>query len=305
MTFYSVGPMPVATVAASLEKAFGAWTSDAAGYAVEQAPAAHFVGDQKVLLVPEPGASQSALFVARPAPGTDESERAESTAVSNLLGADFSSRLNSVIREEKGYSYGVSSYLMSPMKAGSGLVVATTVERANTGPAITEILKGFAGLTTLPIAQDEVDRTVTVYRRALAGSAETSAGLFSSLIGAVGSGSTLEDQQGRMAARTKLTLDAVQKQALALSSLDPSLIVVAGDPDVVMPQLAAIGLKDVQVVKREETEEQTAMRALDLLGNKRQAPLSASPWRVGDGGTTRAVHDCAGDTNCGAQIHAD
>ena len=82
-------------------------------------------------------------------------------------------------------------------------------------------------------------------------------------------------------------------------------IVVAGDPDVVMPQLAAIGLRDVQVVKREETEEQTAMRALDLLGNKRQASLSASPWRVGDGGTTRAVHSCAGDRDCGAQIHAD
>ncbi|MER8431714.1 hypothetical protein [Mesorhizobium caraganae] len=53
------------------------------------------------------------------------------------------------------------------------------------------------------------------------------------------------------------------------------------------------------------TKEQTAMRALDLLGNKRQAPLSASPWRVGDGGTTRAVHACAGDRDCGAQIHAD
>ena len=49
---------------------------------------------------------------------------------------------------------------------------------------------------------------------------------------------------------------------------------------------------------------QTAMRALDLLGNERQAPLSASPWRVGDGGTTRAVHACAGDRDCGAQIHA-
>lgn len=305
VTFYSVGPMPVATVAAGLEKAFGRWTSAAAGYAVEASPAAHFKGGQKVLLVPEPGASQSALFVARPAPGTDEGERAESTAVANLLGDDFSSRLNSVIREEKGYSYGVSSYLLSPMKAGSGLVVATTVERANTGPAITEILKGFAGLTTLPVAQDEVDRTVTVYRRALAGSAETSAGLFGSLISAVGSGSTLEDQQNRMAARTRLTLDAVQKQALALSSLEPSLIVVAGDPDVVMPQLAAIGLKDVEIVKRDDEGEQTAMRALDLLGANNQQPLSASPWRVGDGGTTRAVHSCAGAKDCGAQIHAD
>ncbi|TPM36977.1 pitrilysin family protein [Mesorhizobium sp. B2-3-4] len=304
VTFYSVGPMPVAEIAAGLQKAFGTWTGDAAGYAVEPSPAAHFSG-HRVLLVPEPGASQSALFVARPAPGTDEGERAESTAVANLLGDDFSSRLNSVIREEKGYSYGVSSYLMSPMKTGSGLVVATTVERANTGPAITEILKGFAGLNTLPVAQDEVDRTVTVYRRALAGSAETSAGLFGSLISAVGSGSTLEDQQDRMGARTRLTLDAVQKQALALSSLDPSLIVVAGDPDVVMPQLAAIGLKDVAIVKRDEAGEETAIRALDLFGGKGQAPLSASLWRVGDGGTTRAVHSCAGGRDCGAQIHAD
>ncbi|WP_195178549.1 pitrilysin family protein [Mesorhizobium sp. INR15] len=305
VTFFSVGPVPVATVAASLEKAFGTWADNTAGYTEEPSPPARFGGGHKILLVPEPGASQSALFVARPAPGSDEGERAESTAVANLLGDDFSSRLNSVIREEKGYSYGVSSYLLSPMKAGSGLVVATTVERANTGPAITEILKGFAGLTTLPVAQDEVDRTVTVYRRALAGSAETSAGLFSSLIGAVGGGSTLEDQQNRMTARTKLTLDAVQKQALALSSLDPSLIVVAGDPDVVMPQLAAIGLKDVEVVKRGGEEEQTAMRALDLLGGKQQAPLSASPWRVGDGGTTRAVHSCVSGKDCGARIHAD
>jgi zinc protease len=303
VTFYSVGPVPVETVAASLEKAFGAWSSDAAGYAPEASPAAHFNGGQKVLLVPEPGASQSALFVGRPAPGTDESERAESTAVANLLGNDFSSRLNSVIREEKGYSYGVSSYLLSPMKAGSGLVVATTVERANTGPAITEILRGFSGLKTLPVVQDEVDRTVTVYRRALAGSAETSAGLFSSLIGAVGSGSTLEDQQGRMTARTKLTLDAVQKQALALSSLEPSLIVVAGDPDVVMPQLTAIGLKDVEIVQR--GDEQTAMRALDLLSGNQQAPLTASPWRIGDGGTTRAVHSCENGKDCGARTHAD
>ena len=42
VTFYSVGPMPVATVAASLEKAFGTWTSDAAGYAVEHVAGSAF-----------------------------------------------------------------------------------------------------------------------------------------------------------------------------------------------------------------------------------------------------------------------
>lgn len=69
--------------------------------------------------------------------------------------------------------------------------------------------------------------------------------------------------------------------------------------------LAAIGLKRVELVERDDVGEQTAMRALDLLGGNNQAPLSASPWRVGDGGTTRAMHSCAGANDCGAQIHAD
>ena len=309
VTFHSVGPQSAAEVAASLEKAFGGWKAEGAGYAPVASGSARFDGGRKVMLVPEPGASQSALFVARPAPGLGESGRAEATAVSNLLGGDFTSRLNSVIREEKGYSYGVSSYLMSPMKAGSGLVVATTVERDNTGPAIAEIVKGFAGLATQPVAQEEVDRTITVYRRALAGSAETASGLFSSLLAAVGIGSTLGEQQTRMAERARLTLDGVQEEATALSPLDASLIVVAGDPDVVKPQLDAIGLKDVQVLDRETlavpTGEETAMRALDLLGAGRRAMPLASPWRAADRGTTRAVHGCVSGNDCGAQMHAD
>ena len=171
VTFYSVGPLPVEAVAASLEKAFGGWTSDAAGYAPEAWPAAHF--NRRPKSAAGAGTWRQPVGAVRGAAGARQRRkraRRIDRAVANLLGDDFSSRLNSVIREEKGYSYGVSSYLLSPMKAGSGLVVATTVERANTGPAITEILKGFAGLTTLPVAQDEVDRTVTVYRRALAGS---------------------------------------------------------------------------------------------------------------------------------------
>ena len=40
------------------------------------------------------------------APGAPDPQRAEATAVMRLLGDDFNGRLNSVIREEKGYTYG-------------------------------------------------------------------------------------------------------------------------------------------------------------------------------------------------------
>lgn len=288
-TFYSVGPLPVEAVAASLEKAFGGWRDERPGYAAPAQPPAVFAAGSKVVLVPEPGAAQSALFVARPGPGLDDARRAAAVAVSRLLGGDFTSRLNSVIREEKGYSYGVDSYLLDGIREDSGLVVATTVERDATGPALAEILKGFAGLATVPVTQTEVDRTVRSYRQSLAGEAETSAGLAADLLSAVGNGATLEENHAWRVEKTALTLDAVAAEARALAALDPALIVVAGDPDVVLPQLAAIGLGDVATIEREvqpTTDRDAALAdepAAEAPGLAAQSPRA---------GSTERIHDC-------------
>ena len=318
--------MTVDAVAAGLEKSFGGWRDDTAGYAGEEPQPASFAAGQKVLLVPEPGASQSALYVARPAPGLDEARRNESVAVSRLLGGDFSSRLNSVIREEKGYSYGVDSYLLDAVRNGSALVVATTVERDNTGAAIAEILKGFQGMASIPVTAEEVNRTVTLYRQVLAGEAETSAGLFAELLAAVGAGSTLEENHKWREEKTRLALAGVAGQAVALSPLDPAIIVVAGDPEIVMPQLAAIGFKVVELVKREDVPQPTAVaadRALGLdgpvsspvglfgteIGGRQDSATVAGPGGRRRAGTTETIHACeeSGEVSedCSAQMHAE
>ena len=294
VTFYSVGPLPIEAVKASLERAFGGWNDGAAGYVAQKSPPAAFAG-RAVLLVPEPGASQSALYVVRPAPGLDEPRRSEAVAVSRLLGGDFNSRLNSVIREEKGYSYGVDSYLLDTVRNGSGIVVATTVQRDSTGPALAEILKGFDGLTSVPVTAEEVDRTVTSYRQTLAGEAETASGLFEDLMSAIGSGQTLEENHAWREAKTRLTVDAVGAEAKALASLDPSLIVVAGDPEIVLPQLKAIGFDKVVTVERESMPQPSALvseRALEPEGEApAQMPQGSLAGRLG--GTTESIHDCA------------
>lgn len=302
LTFYSVGPLPIERVAESLEKSFGEWRDSGPGYAVTVPHAASFGPGRQILLVPEPGASQAALYVARPAPGLDQPGRSEAVGVARLLGGDFSSRLNSVIREEKGYSYGVDSYLMDVLRKDSALVVATTVARDNTGAALEEILKGFAGMATLPVAEEEVNRTVTLYRQVLAGEAETSAGLGGDLLGAVGSGSTLEETHNWRRQKAELKLDAVARQAVALASLDPALIVVAGDPDIILPQLKAIGFADVELVARAELINRTLTtdRSPDLGSEPGEhapsattdAPVSPLTRR---GGTTDAVHICPDD----------
>lgn len=92
------------------------------------------------------------------------------------------------------------------------------------------------------------------------------------------------------------------RQAVALASLDPALIVVAGDPDIILPQLKAIGFADVELVARAELINRTLTtdRSPDLGSEPGEhapsattdAPVSPLTRR---GGTTDAVHICPDD----------
>lgn len=242
VTFYSVGPQPLAEVVAALNTSLSDWTEGAEPFPPVVRRPAEFPGKTRVLLVPEPGASQSAIYLARPAPGFDEPGHAESVAVLRLLSLDFISRLNSVIREEKGYSYGTDGEFAEAVRKGSVLAIDTTVERENTGPALTEILTGFAGLATVPVREAELQRTVMAYESLIAGTGETAHGLFDQILGQLGHGSSLEEEHARRLEVTRLALDAVRAQAVRLAALDNAVIVIAGDPEVVAPQLETIGL---------------------------------------------------------------
>src|SRR5690606_28051192 len=147
-------------------------------------------------------------------------------AVMRLLGDDFTSRLNSVIREEKGYSYGVYGHMLDSQPKGSALIIETTVQRDSTGPALAEFFTGLGSLVTQPVEQPELDRTVTAYQRAMASLAETSGGLFETVTSLAGEARTLEQLFARMEAVTSLTLDPVRAQASELASLDRALIVL-------------------------------------------------------------------------------
>ena len=102
-----------------VEQSFGDWTSDATPLPRILLRPATFPATPKVLFAHEPGTSQSALYVVRPAPGMDEPGRAASVAIFRLLAGDFLSRLNAVIREEKGFSYGTAGDLLDVRRGGA------------------------------------------------------------------------------------------------------------------------------------------------------------------------------------------
>ena len=82
----------------------------------------------------------------------------------SILGGYFGSRLMKNIREEKGYTYGISSSLSSLDLSGYK-VISTEVGQKNSKKAIEEIYKEIKLLQNVPVEKDEM----TVVRNYMSG----------------------------------------------------------------------------------------------------------------------------------------
>lgn len=90
-------------------------------------------------VVDDPGATQSVLRVLMPAPAPADPTSAAADLVGTVLGGTFTSRLNRLLREEKGYTYGARASLQEA--AGHGYWLTTTNVRADaTGDALADLL---------------------------------------------------------------------------------------------------------------------------------------------------------------------
>ncbi|KAK0331738.1 hypothetical protein LTR94_027717, partial [Friedmanniomyces endolithicus] len=165
------------------------------------------------------------------------------SAANNVLGNDFLSRINSDLRETKGWSYGVNASTAGFQHRVPYLVTAP-VQADQTGPSIAALIEQFDDFLKRGkgVTPEELERTVNGNTRRLAGSYETSA----AVLGALRSNDLLgrpDDYPETVAARTN-ALTAAEMDAAARAAIDPSRFVwvVVGDASVVKPQLDALGL---------------------------------------------------------------
>jgi zinc protease len=107
-TITVVGDVEAARVKAAFDRAFANWQAGGERpkftYPATPAPRA-----RTIYLVDKPKAAQSIFALGIPGPARDTPDYYAISVMNNILGELFQSRLNHLIREVKGYSYGVSS----------------------------------------------------------------------------------------------------------------------------------------------------------------------------------------------------
>jgi predicted Zn-dependent peptidase len=111
--------------------------------------------EKKHRLRSDPNGVQGAIRIACEFPNRHHPDFIKVQVLNNIFGGYFGSRLMSNIREEKGYTYGVHSFLQNHIQQ-SAWVVSTEVGRDVCEAAVSEVYKEMKRLREEPVGEDEL-----------------------------------------------------------------------------------------------------------------------------------------------------
>lgn len=114
--------------------------------------------EKKTFIQNDPNGVQAAIRIARPFPNRHHPDFQKAAVLNNLYGGFFGSRLMGNIREDKGYTYGIYSYLMNTIRE-SGWVISTEAGRDVMKATITEIYNEMEALREEPVDEEELQTT--------------------------------------------------------------------------------------------------------------------------------------------------
>ncbi|MFF3644580.1 M16 family metallopeptidase [Streptomyces sp. NPDC002564] len=162
-TLVVVGDLTGTDLDAVLADTVGAWT----GPAGEPRPVPQVTADDRgrIVIVDRPGAVQTQLLIGRV--GADRHDRVWPAQVlgTYCLGGTLTSRLDRVLREEKGYTYGVRAFSQVLRSAPDGtgaamLAISGSVDTESTGPALDDLWKVLRTLAADGLTDAERDVAV-------------------------------------------------------------------------------------------------------------------------------------------------
>lgn len=139
---------------AKLEKALSNWK----GGPVERLslPINSPIAEKKVYLIPRPNSVQTYLVMANRAVDRTNPDYIACLVMNQVLGSGPAARLFRIIREEKGYTYGISSSFTASHYQ-QHFMAATSVRTEVTEPALADTLQEFREIRDVRVPKDEFE----------------------------------------------------------------------------------------------------------------------------------------------------
>ncbi|WP_458246080.1 M16 family metallopeptidase [Streptomyces sp. MAI_2237] len=249
-----VGDLTGIDLDALLGETLGAWT----GSRAESRPVPPVTADDtgRVIIVDRPGAVQTQLLIGRVGPDRHDRVWPAQVLGTYCLGGTLTSRLDRVLREEKGYTYGVRAFgqVLRSAPDGTGasmLAISGSVDTPNTGPALDDLWKVLRTLAEGGLTDAEVDVAVQNLVGVAPLKYETAAAVASTLADQVEQ-HLPDDYQATMYQQLAST-GTVEATAAVVSAfpVDRLVTVLVGDAAQIKEPVEALGIGEVTVVSAE------------------------------------------------------
>ncbi|GAB1694016.1 M16 family metallopeptidase [Krasilnikovia sp. M28-CT-15] len=199
---------------------------------------------RRVVLVDRPGSVQSTLRLGHRAPHRAHPDYVPMTLAATVLGGAFTSRLNHLIREVKGYTYGIRGDFALTKRFGR-FGVSAAVQTAVTVPALADTVGEISLMRQGGVTEDELAVARTWRAGQLTVEMQTPGAIASALATLVIHG--LPDDYHATLRTQLLEATVEQVSAAASAHLNPEgmTLVVEGDAAVIRDELAAAQLGEI------------------------------------------------------------
>lgn len=247
-TFIITGDVTLAEARAWVTAHFGTWATPAN---LPAKPAAAMVASPprvatRVILVDKPGAAQSVIMIGAPGASRTSPDYPAIELMNTILGGSFSSRLNDLLREQLGYTYGASSQF-GWLPVPSTFLASAQVRTNVTDSSLAVFFREFKRIRSEPITTTELDRGKAYIVLGALDNYETAGQVAGAISTSVLFGRPLASITQEYTQTRKLTAADVERAAQKYFDPAEMTVVVVGDIAKIRPAIEKLNLGPISV----------------------------------------------------------
>ncbi len=248
-TILFVGDIAFNDAVALVTKLFGDWNVAAPSITLP-ANALQNAGSSRVILVDRPGSVQSSIYVGVPGIAMTDDSFFKMTVLNRIMGGGFTSRINTNLRERRGFTYGANTANAALQNAGT-FYASSSVRTSATDSALAEVMNEYRRIVAEPVPAAEFQAGVNNLVASFPASVQSVQELAGRLQTLLIYGMPLDyynTYRERLAAVTPADLNAIASQRLAPSAVT---MVVVGDLAQIEAPIRSRNFGTVEVWNRE------------------------------------------------------
>lgn len=248
-TIFVTGDVTLDTLLLELERAFGKWRGHR-GERVAKVPPPRRTNPAtpRVIVIDKPDAQQSLILAGCLFDAADGPHDTAIEAMNDSFGGSFMSRINMNLREDKGWSYGVGSYVDQTVSGQNMFALSGSVQRDRTGDAVAELLKEMrAVIGDKPPTEDELRQSVASVVGAQGALFESAEDILQQMLSNNMLARPLDYEAGRASRYRALSVDELRRAARHVIKPQELTWVIVGDWASIQDQVRALDIGTIEL----------------------------------------------------------